>query len=180
MAMVAGLFDSWYDVGRALEALCQAGFRPEHCSVVGRERPDNHGGHGRPGDEDGGDLFGRLSVLLVGLEVVTVPEIGPVLAAGPVSATVAGGLLGALVDLGLPAAEVHDYRSGVDRGAVLLLVNAPAARAEEARVLLLRNGLRALSEHRRLWDDDPGHRYDSALSLESSTVSPPATLSLVP
>jgi len=179
MEFVAGLFDTWGDARQSLLALRQAGFRDVDLSVVGRDG-QLHGEEAGVSDE--WDLRGSLdglADLVVGLESVTVPEIGLALAAGPLSATLVGGLLGALGDQGIPAGEILDYGAGVDRGGVLLTVCAPAARAAEARILLRQNGLRDLSEHRRRWEDDPGFRYDSDGARVPPALDAPAPLALV-
>jgi hypothetical protein len=178
MGTIAGLFDSWGEATQTIEALHRAGFRDEDFSVVGRADPEalaemerESAGTGLGGvaafGATGGGFLGGLAGLVVGLGALTVPGIGPALAAGPLSAALAGGalgiaaggILGALVDHDFPVDDARDYQTGVDRGGILLTVNAPAARETEVGVLLRQSGLRDVSEHRRRWEDDPEYRY---------------------
>jgi quercetin dioxygenase-like cupin family protein len=72
-----------------------------------------------------------LGGLLIGLGVLAVPGIGPIIAAGPLAATLAGvtlgaatgGLIGAFNTLGIPEEdEAHYYAKGVRRGGTVLTV----------------------------------------------------------
>jgi hypothetical protein len=78
----------------------------------------------------GGVLGGALG-LLAGLGALAIPGVGPLIAAGPIMATLAGagvggavgGLLGALVGLGIPEYEAKRYEGRVKDGGVLLSVH---------------------------------------------------------
>jgi hypothetical protein len=160
MGLVAGLFDAWADARQSLVALRQEGFRAADLSVVGR--------YHRSSPEDG---LSELTGLVVGLETLTVPEFGPALTAGPLSAALDCGLLGALVEHGFRVAEIPDYLEGMRRGGILLTVNASSARDTEARILLRQNGLRDLSEHRRGWEIDPNSHHESTHSAQLPPVT---------
>lgn len=88
----------------------------------------------------GGGIVGGLAGVLVGLGVLTIPGLGPVLAAGPLAAAIgttgaaigagavgaaagaaAGGLLGALVGAGIPHGDANVYAEGVRRGGTLVV-----------------------------------------------------------
>jgi len=181
MRTVIGLFDTQIQARRAIEALKTAGFPDEQMSIVMRNRHDQAVAGGRADRAEneaaaalGGGVVGSLAGLAVGLSALSVPGIGPVLAAGPLAATVAGGamgavtggLLGALIDEGVPEEDARHYQGGVERGAVLLTVTTPPDREHEVREILRRNGMRDLSEHRVLWDQNPDHRYGSHPSDE--------------
>jgi len=100
----------------------------------------------------GGGILGGLAGLLVGLGALTIPGIGPVLAAGPLAAALgttlagagigaaAGGLVGALVGIGVPEEEAEYYAEGVRRGGVLVSVHASDATADDATSALRSSG----------------------------------------
>jgi hypothetical protein len=75
-----------------------------------------------------GAAVGGAGGLLIGLGALTVPGIGPVIAAGPLVAAlagagvgaVAGGIIGALTSIGVPEEEASIYAEGVKRGGTLL------------------------------------------------------------
>jgi hypothetical protein len=55
-----------------------------------------------------------------------------------------------------------------------VMVNVPAAREEEVRILLLQNGLHDVSKPRDPWEDDPSFRHDPDVDLTKG--SHPAAL----
>jgi hypothetical protein len=79
-----------------------------------------------------GAAIGGALGLLAGVASLTIPGVGPLIAAGPVAAAVAGvgigaaagGLIGALTQLGVPEDEAHYYAEGVRRGGTLVTVQA--------------------------------------------------------
>jgi uncharacterized membrane protein len=77
-----------------------------------------------------------------------IPGIGPLLAAGPLAATLSGaaigGLAGAFVDWGIPKSESEHLQKEVQEGKAVILVHAPdinkakhilEQHAEEVKVL---------------------------------------------
>lgn len=92
--------------------------------------------------EDGatvGGAFGTVFGALVGLVSITVPGIGPIIAAGPLVAALGaatgagigaasgaftGGIVSSLVDLGVSSNDAHYYAEGLRRGVVLVMVRA--------------------------------------------------------
>jgi hypothetical protein len=78
----------------------------------------------------GGALGGTLG-LLSGLGALAIPGIGPLIAAGPIVATLAGlgaggaigGLIGALSGMGIPEYEAKRYEGMVKEGKILLSVH---------------------------------------------------------
>ncbi len=71
---------------------------------------------------------------------LAIPGIGPIVAAGPLAATlagagvgaVAGGLIGGLTRAGVPEDEANVYAEAVRRGGALVTVRAEDSRAEVA------------------------------------------------
>jgi hypothetical protein len=82
------------------------------------------------GATTGGVVGGTLG-LLAGIGALAIPGVGPLIAAGPIMATLAGagvggavgGLLGALVGMGIPEYEAKRYEGAVKDGGVLLSVH---------------------------------------------------------
>lgn len=86
-----------------------------------------------------GAVMGGLFGAVVGLAAITVPGIGPVIAAGPLAAAagalagagigaasgaVTGGITGSLVKLGIPQEDTDYYAESLRQGAALLTVTA--------------------------------------------------------
>ena len=82
------------------------------------------------GATTGGVLGGTLG-LLAGIGALAIPGVGPLIAAGPIMATLAGvgvggavgGVVGALVGLGIPEYEAKRYEGAVKNGGTLLSVH---------------------------------------------------------
>lgn len=82
------------------------------------------------GAATGGVIGGTLG-LLAGIGMLTIPGIGPLIAAGPIVATLAGvgaggavgGIVGALVGMGIPEYEAKRYEGAVKGGGTLLSVH---------------------------------------------------------
>jgi len=95
-----------------------------------------------------GGVLGAGAGLLAGLGLLTIPGIGPVVAAGWLGATVIGaatgaaaggaigGLVGALTEAGVPEEDAHIYSEGVRRGGTLLSVRVDDSRASELEAAL--------------------------------------------
>lgn len=78
----------------------------------------------------GGVIGGTLG-LLAGIGALAIPGVGPLIAAGPIVATLAGlgvggavgGIVGALVGMGIPEFEAKRYEGAVKDGGTLLSVH---------------------------------------------------------
>jgi hypothetical protein len=78
-----------------------------------------------------GGIIGGTLGLLAGIGALAIPGVGPLIAAGPIMASLAGlgvggavgGLLGALVGMGIPEYEAKRYEGAVKGGGTLLSVH---------------------------------------------------------
>jgi uncharacterized membrane protein len=78
-----------------------------------------------------GGLIGGTLGLLAGIGALAIPGVGPLIAAGPIVASLAGvgvggavgGMVGALVGLGIPEFEAKRYEGAVKDGGTLLSVH---------------------------------------------------------
>ncbi|MBB5057664.1 hypothetical protein HDF16_002370 [Granulicella aggregans] len=93
----------------------------------------------------GGVIGGTLG-LLAGIGALAIPGIGPLIAAGPIVATLAGvgaggavgGIVGALVGMGIPEYEAKRYEGEVKGGGTLLSVHCDTSEEIAAAKLALR------------------------------------------
>jgi len=157
---VAGVFHRPSDAEKALTALKDAGFTPEHVSVVAKdtgetqsmvERSDMAGAETKGAGTGAllGGLTGGIAGWLVGIGALAIPGIGPIVAAGALATTlggaavgaVAGGLIGALVGAGIPEEDARSYETHVSEGRILITAQATAApQAQQARDAFDRHG----------------------------------------
>lgn len=98
-----------------------------------------------------GGLLGGTLGLLAGIGTLAIPGIGPLIAAGPLLATLSGlaagaalgGLSGALIGMGIPENEARDYEGKLRAGNVLVAVHTESlAEQKIARDVLDRVGAR--------------------------------------
>lgn len=152
---VVGVFKDRGKAQEAVRALRQAGFREEQISIVGRNHDNagegtttGEGTHAAAGAATGAAAGAGIAALWsLGITFGVLPVIGPILAAGPIAAALlsaaggaaAGGVLGALVGMGIPEEDAKYYEGEVHSGNVLVTVRADG-RYDEAWNILLRHG----------------------------------------
>lgn len=139
---IVGLFEDFSQAERVVESLAALGVERSHISLISRQ----HGGTDVAGVRAhsdstldsagagavGGTVLGGSLGLLAGIAALTIPGLGPVVAAGPLATALgsaalgagigaaAGGVIGALVNAGVPEEEAHVYAEGVRRGDTLV------------------------------------------------------------
>src|SRR3954470_7165469 len=94
-----------------------------------------------------GAAVGGILGLVAGAAALTIPGIGPFIAAGPIAAALAGagigaaagGAIGALVHLCVPEQEAHYYAEGVRRGGTLITVNASSDEMATCAAMVMKN-----------------------------------------
>jgi hypothetical protein len=137
------LYDGYDDAARAVTDLEAAGLPHQDISLISNstldrdreleaprtaEEPASDAGTGAAI----GSALGGAAGLLAGLGLLTIPGIGPVVAAGWFAATAAGvvagaaagaaagGIVGSLTEAGVPEHHAHVYAEGVRRGGTLV------------------------------------------------------------
>jgi hypothetical protein len=156
---IVGVFNTVGDAQRAIAHLQSAGFRSEDISIVAHKLAAEH--HTSEVLEDAGigaALGGVGGLLLSAAGLLTLPFVGPVIAAGPIAAVLAGagigaatgGIVGGLTEAGVSEIEAQQYAEGVRRGDVLVTVRTDALHAEKARKIMDHHG--AIEMGRRVWN----------------------------
>lgn len=155
---VFGIYHAVTDAERAVDTLIQAGFESSNISAL---LPDtsstNEFAHTKEtkapegattGAATGGVIGGTLGVL-AGIGALAIPGVGPLIAAGPLVAGLAGlgaggavgGLVGALIGVGIPEYEAKRYAGRVKDGGVLLSVHCDSSEeVNRAKALLKGTG----------------------------------------
>ena len=148
-----GIYPDRISFERALEALRAAQFRNSDISAILPERDrttkdlaheiNTKAPEGFTAGATTGAAAGGVLGWLVGIGALAIPGIGPILAAGPVVAALAGaaaagatgGLVGGLIGAGIPEVEAKRYAGRVKEGAYLISVHCDdskwAKKAEE-------------------------------------------------
>jgi len=152
---IVGVFNSVQDAQAAVRELESQGILRDNISIVANK---NATGYDTMEDRDkasdvvadagiGAAIGGVGGLLLSAAGAITIPVIGPVLAAGPIAAALtgagigaaAGGLIGALTESGVPEDDARTYAEGVRRGDVLVTVKADDAFVDRVSDILDRN-----------------------------------------
>jgi len=128
-----------------------------------------------------GAAVGGILGLAAGAAALTIPGIGPFIAAGPIAAALAGagigaaagGAIGALVHLGVPEEEAHYYAEGVRRGGTLITVNASTDEMATCAAMVMRNhGAADIEQHAAQWKEQG---WDGKLTPENEQQVLPVT-----
>ena len=146
-----------------LDGLKSAGFASQEISVLlpdktgTRDFAHEKGSKAPEGAIAGvgtGGLVGGIFGWLVGTGIVAIPELGALLAAGPllsalsaaaVTATV-GGLIGSLIGAGIPEYKAKRYESRLREGRILIAVHSEnAEQTRRAKEILERGGAEDIS-----------------------------------
>jgi hypothetical protein len=137
---VFGIYSTRGGTEQAANALVNAGFSSADISVL---LPENLGNRemgtekatkapeGATAGAGTGAILGGTLGLLAGIGALAIPGVGPLIAAGPIMATLAGmgvggtvgGLTGALVGAGIPEFEAKRYEGLIQKGGILLSVH---------------------------------------------------------
>jgi len=137
---VFGIFQTATNAEMAVDQLVAAGYSNGDVSVLmtnaytTREFAHEKNTKAPEGTAVGvttGGLVGGTLGLLAGIGALAIPGIGPIIAAGPIMASLAGlgvggalgGVIGALAGMGIPEYEAKRYEGRVKDGGVLLSVH---------------------------------------------------------
>ena len=146
--LVLGLFSTPSMAADAAQALHAVGIRRDSLSVVAHTHADAQALADRMDATAGVDLedsrpaafLGELGGRVLATVALAMPGIGPIVAAGPLSAElgevaghVAGSLTSVLTSAGLPHERAEALQREVARGAVLLGVHVAAADVDRVR-----------------------------------------------
>src|SRR6202521_1326161 len=155
---VFGIYRNRNGVENAVEALKQDGFRNTDISVL---FPENEGTkdfahekstkapEGTAAGATSGAVIGGGLGWLAGIGALAIPGLGPLIAAGPIVAALAGagaggvvgGITGALVGMGIPEYEAKRYEGRVKEGGILLSVHSDNSDwTKRAKEILERTG----------------------------------------
>jgi uncharacterized membrane protein len=166
---VVGVFNSVQEAQNAVRELESSGVSRSDISIVANKNAvgyetmdsvDRDKASDVVADAGIGAAIGGVGGLLLSAAgALTIPVIGPILAAGPIAAALtgagigaaAGGLVGALTETGVPEEHARHYAEGVRRGDVLVTVRAPHGREDEVCDILDRNNAVDVDERVENW-----------------------------
>jgi len=115
-----------------------------------------------------GGLEGGLLGFALGLGALAIPGIGPIVAFGPLvgaligagTGAVTGGLAASLIDSGIDETDAHTYAEAVRRGYVLLSVQTPDERVNEAKDIMNRYNVVDIDDRADYWRSQGWSSHD--------------------
>ena len=170
MKTVIGLFDEFHEAQNAVTNLLNRNIERSDISIVSNRLGHTGMVDAKDADVDQTDVkreamaegaktgagtgaivgtgVGGVLGFLAGIGTIFIPGIGPIVAAGPLLATLTGagvgaaagaaigGLVGALTQVGVPEHDAHFYAEAVRRGGTLVIVQATDDRARDVADVL--------------------------------------------
>ena len=170
---VFGIYRNRAELERGIDELKTANFRNADISVL---FADNEGSkefahekntkapEGTATGVTAGGVIGGTLGLLAGVGMLAIPGVGPLIAAGPIMAALAGlgvggavgGIVGALVGLGIPEYEARRYEGHVKDGGTLISVHCDSiAEIAAATDALKATGAQDISTADELPSEEP-------------------------
>lgn len=162
--VVVGVFDQPDQADGAVRELLEQGYPADRVGVVrraagsppGLDADQTAADEGMAAGAAVGGVLGGGAGLALSLSALAVPGIGPILAAGPLIAALAGaavggaagGLLGSFLGMGIPESEAREYESAVRQGGIFVSVATDSAdEAERVQAQLTARGARAVNSY---------------------------------
>ena len=155
---VFGIYATQTATENAIEVLTKSGFPISDVSVLVPEtlgsknrgtETATKGPEGTAAGASSGAVLGGALGLLAGIGALAIPGVGPLIAAGPIMAALAGlgvggvvgGVAGGLIGLGIPEFEAKRYEGRIQKGGILLSVHCDTSEEiKEAKAILERTG----------------------------------------
>lgn len=155
---VFGIYPSRASAEDAVDALRVAGFRSTDVSVLFAENEGTKdfahekatkSPEGTAAGASAGAVLGGALGWLAGIGALAIPGIGPLVAAGPIVAALAGvglggtvgGLAGGLIGMGIPEYEAKRYEGRIRKGGILLSAHCDSSKwVKRAEGILHRTG----------------------------------------
>ncbi|HEX4998263.1 MAG TPA: general stress protein [Terriglobia bacterium] len=152
---VVAVYDSHAAAEAAVRELAKAGFDMKTLSIIGKDYTTEEGvvGFYNAGDRikawgKTGAFWGGLWGMLFGSALFVIPGIGPLFAAGPLVAWIAGALEGAAVgagmsalgaglySVGIPKDSILNYETQIKAGKFVVIAHGPRSQVEKSRATL--------------------------------------------
>jgi hypothetical protein len=184
---VFGIYKSAEHAERAVDSLIAAGYDSAAISVLLPDnrstkefahRKDTKAPEGTAAGATAGGVVGGTLGVLAGIGALAIPGVGPLIAAGPIMAGLAGlgvggavgGLVGALIGMGIPEYEAKRYEGRVRRGGILLSVHCDDSEwVKTAKTILDQTGAEEVSSTTEAKADFGASDRPRSRTIESHT-----------
>ncbi|MGM0846204.1 MAG: general stress protein [Bacillota bacterium] len=158
-SIIGGVFRNKDEASRAIEALHDMGYTKEDISIFAKDKDDVKGiehetnadvtekdsGRGKNAGKGfgigagTGGVLGGIAGIIAEVGLLAIPGIGVLAAAGPLATALSGaaigagggGLVGALTGAGIPEEHAKEYEKYLNKGNIVVLVEADEDREEK-------------------------------------------------
>ncbi|MGI5876151.1 MAG: general stress protein [Dethiobacteria bacterium] len=160
---VVSIFNSEERAKEAINELKRQGFDEREISLIAKDKKQNLGAQENDvdsmtmGDQNIGDgaftggTIGGIAGLLASTGALLIPGIGPIVAAGPLAAfltgIVGGGIVGGLVDFGIPEESGRQLEERVKKGDLLVTLKVADNEVSQVTSILERFGGEDIEAH---------------------------------
>src|ERR1700723_2348601 len=184
---VFGIFTTVASADNATDSLVKSGFATSDISAllpenlgpkqIGTEKATKAPEGATAGASAGAVLGGTLG-LLAGIGALAIPGVGPLIAAGPIMAALAGlgvggavgGFTGALVGMGIPEYEAKRYEGRIKEGGILLSVHCDTSEEiKRAKEVMKSSGAEDISSTGESSSDYPANEPQVRRTSSGST-----------
>lgn len=172
--IIIGIFNHPVHVEKVVPELSALGIAHDNIGIVAKngegvctisDTQDHDGDGSEHGMGRGVAIGGALSALAMGLSLIIIPPLGALAVGGPLLALVlatgigaaAGGLVGALADMGVEKSEAEFYCSAVRNGGILLTIKSSDEQDARAVAILSAHGARNISIHEAKFSPEELH-----------------------
>jgi uncharacterized membrane protein len=147
---VIGVFRQEARAKEAINDLKTQGFGDKEISLIAKDKREEAADRG--GDKGRGDnLTMAHQDLSTGAGALLIPGVGPIVAAGPLAAfltgVVGGGIVGGLVDYGIPKERGRHFENRVKQGDILVTMKVNDNDANKVISVLKRYGAEDVESH---------------------------------
>lgn len=188
---VIGTFDSFADAQEVVRDLVDEGYTARSISVLAPKASTRGAEQSAEGAPDArskgrsaqrlesaaasaaaGSVVGGAAGLVASLIWFVLPGIGQIAASGPIvvalsgaaAGAVAGGLIAALVELGVPEQHARQFSEALRRGSAMITLRCDGTRAERAAEIMCDHGAIDIERRAEMWRRTAWHpqlRYAS-------------------
>lgn len=153
---VVGLFSDLKLAEQSVKQLRSNGFSTEEINIISKDKQQSGQTTELTDDSimDGtmtGGAIGGVGGLLLGAGALAIPGVGPIIAAGPIAATISGaiggGIAGGLIDWGIPSEKSEDYSNQVSSGSTLAVIKTTQDKVAQAIQVLTSTGATNIETH---------------------------------
>jgi len=153
---VVGLFSDLKLAEQAVKQLRSNGFSTEEINIISKDKQESGETTELTDDSimDGtmtGGAIGGVGGLLLGAGALAIPGVGPIIAAGPIAATISGaiggGIAGGLIDWGIPSEKSEAYSNQVSSGSTLAVIKTTQDKVAQAIQVLTSTGATNIETH---------------------------------